>query len=76
MIITLAAFATSVLIDVFWGALISPSGAAAPQAGFLYRLGFVLEDIPKFGGICVLASFAFGEAFVKPKGHPHDGTPT
>lgn len=61
ILITIGAFAISVVFDVLWGGfvgLIMPPGEAS---SFLRRAGYILEDVPKFGGILVLTSFAIGE---------------
>ena len=62
ILIAIGAFAVSVLVDVLWGPLIGFLHLPNQTEGFLLRVGFVLEDVPKFGGILVLSSCAIGEA--------------
>jgi hypothetical protein len=59
--ITLAigAFAASVIVDVFWGPLLVIT-ELTQSTWPLYAIGFCLEDVPKFGGIVLLSSFAIG----------------
>ena len=60
--VAIGAFAVSVSVDVLWGPLIGFLHSPDQTAGFLLRVGYVLEDVPKFGGILVLSSCAIGEA--------------
>ena len=62
ILIAIGAFAVSVLVDVLWGPLIGFLHLPNQTEDFLLRVGFVLEDVPKFGGILVLSSCAIGEA--------------
>jgi len=62
IIYTFIAFASSVAVDVLWGPLLElgPFGLGLSD-WHLTRIGYCLEDIPKFGGIVLLSSFAIGE---------------
>jgi len=60
LIYTFAAFGASVVIDVAWGPLLDTTGMRFSQWP-LERIGYCLEDIPKFGGIVLLSSLAIGE---------------
>lgn len=62
--LTLAAFVASAGIDVAWQPLVN-AFAPAGWHGWLARVGYCLEDVPKFGGIVVLAAFVGGEAIAQ-----------
>ncbi|MFD0982668.1 hypothetical protein [Tropicimonas aquimaris] len=64
IIVAIAAFAFSVSIDVLWVWLVENLQTPVQTKHLLHRIGIVLEDVPKFGGILVLSSFAIGEAFL------------
>lgn len=63
--LAIAVFVASVSVDLFWGLLVALLPLSSNLEGFLLRLGFVLEDVPKFGGIFVMASCAIGEAVLR-----------
>ena len=59
-----AAFAVSVCVDLLWGPSVRLLGLPSGAERFVYRLGYVLEDVPKFAGILILTSCAIGEALL------------
>ena len=60
IVLALAAFAASVAVDVTWEPMLELFDLK--QSSWpLSRIGFCLEDIPKFGGLVLLSSFAIGE---------------
>jgi hypothetical protein len=65
MVVVISAFATSILVDVFWSGFIGFLNPPADLAGRWSAIGFLLEDVPKFGGIIVLASFAIGQTVLR-----------
>ena len=66
VLVAFGAFAVSVAIDVVWGDLVIFILPPSQTQYFLWRAGFIFEDLPKFGGILVLASFAMGESLLNP----------
>ena len=61
LVVAIGAFVVSVVVDVSWGELVSSLQTSIRTEHILNRVGFIMEDIPKFGGILVLSSFAVGE---------------
>jgi hypothetical protein len=64
--ITIAAFAASVINDIFWDTFLRFTNLEQ-SIWPLYSIGICLEDIPKFGGIVLLSSFAIGSGVSKRK---------
>lgn len=62
VLVTLFAFGCSVMIDVLWGSSLEFMRLSPEITAQLAWFGYVLEDVPKFAGIVVLAGFALGEA--------------
>ena len=76
ILVAIAAFAFSVSVDVSWDRAIGYLQLPSESENFYYRVGYVLEDVPKFGGIFVLSSCAIGEFMVRGHGilrHRVDG---
>lgn len=62
IVVAVAAFAASVLIDLAWMRSMASLDVDGSDADYWRRVGFVLEDLPKFAGILVISSCAIGEA--------------
>ena len=60
--IAFAAFIGSVAVDVIWHRVVLGLQLTSKTEFFWLQLGYVVEDLPKFGGIFLLASCAAGEA--------------
>ncbi|MBF9030355.1 hypothetical protein HKCCE3408_08100 [Rhodobacterales bacterium HKCCE3408] len=73
ILIATAAFAVSVLFDELWSLLIRHIQIQDDTESLLFRIGFVLEDVPKFGGIFVMTCFALGMAVAGDAGRSGDG---
>ncbi|WP_224501814.1 hypothetical protein [Celeribacter litoreus] len=61
--VAIAVFEVSVSVDLLWEQLVALLQVSSDAKGVLLRLGIVFEDVPIFGGIFVLASYAIGEPF-------------
>ncbi|MBV6657107.1 MAG: hypothetical protein KI785_04995 [Devosiaceae bacterium] len=62
VLVAIAAFAFSVSIDFVWSEIVHFTQLTGEIERIALALGIVIEDVPKFAGICVLSSFAIGEA--------------
>lgn len=62
LVVTFGCFAASVGLDVTWTPLVETLSVAQRTSDLLYGVGYILEDLPKFGGIVIMASFSIGEA--------------
>ena len=63
LLVTFSFFAASIGLDVTWTALVETLSVAQRTSDLLYGVGYIIEDLPKFGGIVIMASFTIGEAF-------------
>lgn len=61
LIASLIAFGISAVIDFAWLKVIDLWLLESELYGFLFRLGFIAEDLPKFVGIVLLLAFSMGE---------------
>ena len=61
LITCLTAFGISAVVDFAWLRLLDLWLSESEHYEFLFRLGFVAEDLPKFVGIVILLAFSLGE---------------
>ena len=61
LVACLMAFGISAVVDFAWLRLLDLSLSGSEHYEFLFRLGFVAEDLPKFVGIVLLLTFSLGE---------------
>ena len=61
LVACLMAFGISAVVDFAWLRLLDLSLSGSEHYEFLFRLGFVAEDLPKFVGIVLLLAFSLGE---------------